>query len=73
MGPRLPRITEKFGLRRFLVLLTFIVWGALQYMLTSDDNAKEYTKETARRQYSNACKTCLHTATRTAADLRTQT
>jgi len=26
MGPMLPRITEKFGLHGFLVLLTFIVW-----------------------------------------------
>lgn len=50
MGPRVPRITEKFGLHGFLVLLTLIVWGALQYMLTSHDYAKEYTKETAKRQ-----------------------
>jgi len=27
MGPRLPRITEKFGIHGFLVFLTFIVWG----------------------------------------------
>jgi hypothetical protein len=46
--------------------------GTLQYMLTPHDNAKEYVKETAKRQYSNTWQTCVHTAIPTSAELRTQ-
>jgi hypothetical protein len=72
MGPSLPWITKKSSdymdsdnLEHMITYIWYThcihCYGILKYVLKTYNSMQEYTKKMAKRKYSSAWKTCVHT------------